>query len=84
MELEKRLVELRKEKNLSQEELAEKLYVSRQTISCVVADWTFLCPFGHSENSNHPCGGASTKSEISDLPPGNVEKPIRTSIHSCW
>lgn len=38
MELEKRLVELRKEKNLSQEELAEKLYVSRQTISCVVAD----------------------------------------------
>lgn len=38
MELEKRLVELRKEKNLSQEELAEKLYVSRQTISCAVAD----------------------------------------------
>jgi transcriptional regulator with XRE-family HTH domain len=38
MELEKRLVELRKEKNLSQEELAEKLYVSRQTISCTVAD----------------------------------------------
>lgn len=33
MELERRLVELRKEKNLSQEELAEKLYVSRQTIS---------------------------------------------------
>lgn len=33
MELEYRLVELRKEKNLSQEELAEKLYVSRQTIS---------------------------------------------------
>ena len=33
MELEHRLVELRKEKNLSQEELAEKLYVSRQTIS---------------------------------------------------
>ena len=32
MELERRLVELRKE-NLSQEELAEKLYVSRQTIS---------------------------------------------------
>lgn len=33
MELEYRLVELRKEKNLSQEKLAEKLYVSRQTIS---------------------------------------------------
>ena len=33
MELERRLVELRKEKNVSQEELAEKLYVSRQTIS---------------------------------------------------
>lgn len=32
MEFERRLVELRKEKNLSQEELAEKLYVSRQTI----------------------------------------------------
>lgn len=38
MELEKRLVELRKEKNLSQEELAEKLYVSRQTISNTVFD----------------------------------------------
>ena len=37
MELEHRLVELRKEKNLSQEELAEKLYVSRQTIS----NWTY-------------------------------------------
>lgn len=37
MELEYRLVELRKEKNLSQEELAEKLYVSRQTIS----NWTY-------------------------------------------
>ncbi|MBM7641872.1 helix-turn-helix domain-containing protein [Streptococcus loxodontisalivarius] len=33
MELHNRLVELRKEKQLSQEELAEKLYVSRQTIS---------------------------------------------------
>ncbi|MCO4629505.1 transcriptional regulator [Streptococcus infantarius subsp. infantarius] len=33
MELERRLAELRKEKNVSQEELAEKLYVSRQTIS---------------------------------------------------
>ncbi|MGT2907592.1 helix-turn-helix domain-containing protein [Streptococcus dentiloxodontae] len=33
MELHNRLVKLRKEKNLSQEELAEKLYVSRQTIS---------------------------------------------------
>lgn len=33
MELERRLAELRREKNLSQEELAEKLYVSRQTIS---------------------------------------------------
>lgn len=33
MELHKRLVDLRKEKGLSQEELAEKLYVSRQTIS---------------------------------------------------
>ncbi|MBM7635856.1 helix-turn-helix domain-containing protein [Streptococcus saliviloxodontae] len=33
MELHNRLVELRKERNLSQEELAEKLYVSRQTIS---------------------------------------------------
>jgi transcriptional regulator with XRE-family HTH domain len=38
MELERRLVELRKEKNLSQEELAEKLYVSRQTISNTVFD----------------------------------------------
>lgn len=38
MELEYRLVELRKEKNLSQEELAEKLYVSRQTISKTVFD----------------------------------------------
>lgn len=38
MELERRLVELRKEKNLSQEELAEKLYVSRQTISKTVFD----------------------------------------------
>lgn len=33
MELQKRLVNLRKERGLSQEELAEKLYVSRQTIS---------------------------------------------------
>lgn len=33
MELQKRLVELRKERELSQENLAEKLYVSRQTIS---------------------------------------------------
>lgn len=33
MELERRLAELRKEKNVSQEEIAEKLYVSRQTIS---------------------------------------------------
>ncbi|WP_270743357.1 helix-turn-helix domain-containing protein [Streptococcus infantarius] len=33
MELERRLAELRKEKNISQEEIAEKLYVSRQTIS---------------------------------------------------
>lgn len=33
MELQKRLVELRKERGLSQENLAEKLYVSRQTIS---------------------------------------------------
>ena len=33
MELERRLAELRREKNLSQEELAEKLHVSRQTIS---------------------------------------------------
>lgn len=33
MELHHRLVDLRKAKNLSQEELAEKLYVSRQTIS---------------------------------------------------
>lgn len=33
MKLERRLAELRKEKNVSQEELAEKLYVSRQTIS---------------------------------------------------
>lgn len=33
MELHNRLVDLRKAKNLSQEELAEKLYVSRQTIS---------------------------------------------------
>lgn len=38
MELEQRLVELRKDRKLSQEELAEKLYVSRQTISCAVAD----------------------------------------------
>lgn len=38
MELEHRLVELRKEKNLSQEELAEKLCVSRQTISKTVFD----------------------------------------------
>lgn len=38
MELEYRLVELRKKKNLSQEELAEKLYVSRQTISNTVFD----------------------------------------------
>ncbi len=38
MELDRRLVELRKEKNLSQEELAEKLYVSRQTISNTVFD----------------------------------------------
>lgn len=36
MELERRLAELRKEKNVSQEELAEKLYVSRQTISCKI------------------------------------------------
>ncbi|MFC5631565.1 MULTISPECIES: helix-turn-helix domain-containing protein [Streptococcus] len=33
MELHSRLVDLRKSKQLSQEELAEKLYVSRQTIS---------------------------------------------------
>ena len=33
MELQNRLVVLRKERGLSQEELAEKLYVSRQTIS---------------------------------------------------
>lgn len=33
MELHKRLVDLRKSRKLSQEELAEKLYVSRQTIS---------------------------------------------------
>lgn len=33
MELHNRLVDLRKSRNLSQEELAEKLYVSRQTIS---------------------------------------------------
>lgn len=33
MELHQRLVELRKSNNLSQEELAEKIYVSRQTIS---------------------------------------------------
>lgn len=33
MELQKRLVELRTERGLSQEDLAEKLYVSRQTIS---------------------------------------------------
>lgn len=33
MELHNRLVDLRKSQNLSQEELAEKLYVSRQTIS---------------------------------------------------
>lgn len=33
MELQNRLVELRKERGLSQENLAEKLYVSRQTIS---------------------------------------------------
>ncbi len=33
MELHNRLVHLRKERHLSQEELAEKLYVSRQTIS---------------------------------------------------
>lgn len=33
MELERRLAELRKKKNISQEEIAEKLYVSRQTIS---------------------------------------------------
>lgn len=39
MELQNRLVELRTERRLSQEELAEKLYVSRQTISCAVADW---------------------------------------------
>ena len=38
MELERRLAELRKEKNVSQEELAEKLYVSRQTISNTVFD----------------------------------------------
>lgn len=38
MELDRRLVELRKEKNLSQEELAENLYVSRQTISNTVFD----------------------------------------------
>ncbi|WP_326845484.1 helix-turn-helix transcriptional regulator [Streptococcus gallolyticus] len=38
MELERRLVELRKEKNFSQEELAEKLYVSRQIISNTVFD----------------------------------------------
>lgn len=38
MELDRRLVELRKEKNLSQEELVEKLYVSRQTISNTVFD----------------------------------------------
>lgn len=33
MELHNRLVDLRKSQNISQEELAEKLYVSRQTIS---------------------------------------------------
>ncbi|CAM2874076.1 transcriptional regulator [Streptococcus acidominimus] len=33
MELHQRLIDLRKERGLSQEELAEKLYVSRQTIS---------------------------------------------------
>lgn len=33
MELQERLVELRTERGLSQEDLAEKLYVSRQTIS---------------------------------------------------
>jgi transcriptional regulator with XRE-family HTH domain len=38
MKLVGRLVELRKEKNLSQEELAEKLYVSRQAIFCAVTD----------------------------------------------
>lgn len=38
MELHHCLVDLRKSKKLSQEELAEKLYVSRQTISFAVAD----------------------------------------------
>lgn len=33
MELHQRLIDLRKARGLSQEELAEKLYVSRQTIS---------------------------------------------------
>lgn len=41
MELERRLAELRREKNLSQEELAEKLYVSRQTISNWERDKTY-------------------------------------------
>lgn len=33
MELHQRLIDLRKARGLSQEELAEKLYVSRQTIN---------------------------------------------------
>lgn len=41
MELERRLAELRREKNLSQEELVEKLYVSRQTISNWERDKTY-------------------------------------------
>lgn len=38
MDFHKRLVDLRDQKGISQEYLADKLYVSRQTISFAVSD----------------------------------------------